>query len=278
MVLLPLTFASLTLSLAHEDITVRKANNLSEMEKPAKKANGQSNVWKPLKGNPVVKQAEEETSRAWNGFWNNSWVRNAVNQTEADATYAWKLAENNTVLRPVVQEAENTYSQLTNVTSWNATVPAVEHMETHGWNVGALLCAAILLLCPATCCGLCAWANYEHFSEVDKKAYEELEESSEATSHTDGDISATHLLTFSWCYHLVSRLRNWDDLELGEVLRQEVLLMLVCPFLALLAAPWTTCEQGAPSWIYLIYLPVLARNKWVERQLMLSQQVNRFCF
>ena len=50
--------------------------------------------------------------------------------------------------------------------------------------------------------------------------------------------------------------------------------MLACPLLALLAAPYTTCEAGSPSWLYILYVPVLARSKWVEWQLMLNQHVN----
>lgn len=68
MMSLPLVVVLLELSLAHGDITVLKANNLSEVAKPAKKADGQSDVWNPLKENPVVKRAEEETSRAWNAL------------------------------------------------------------------------------------------------------------------------------------------------------------------------------------------------------------------
>eukprot|EP00438_Fugacium_kawagutii_P026073 Skav226864 [mRNA] locus=scaffold1187:13368:14264:+ [translate_table: standard] len=268
---LPLTFALLALSLAHADITVLKANNLSEVEKPAKKADGQSHVWNPVNENPVVQRAEEETSRAWNALWNNSFIRNAVRQTEADTTHAWKMADNNAVMKPIVQEVENTYSQLTNVTNGNAMVPDVEHVETHGWNVGALLCAVILLLCPAGCCGLCALGNYMEFSKARKKEHERLQR----TSDTEGDVSATPHPTLNWCYPSVSQLWNFDGRELCEILHQEVLLMLMCPVLALLAAPWTTCEEGSPSWIYIVYLPVLARSKWVEVQLMLSRQMNR---
>eukprot|EP00438_Fugacium_kawagutii_P026096 Skav226887 [mRNA] locus=scaffold1187:470623:473202:+ [translate_table: standard] len=282
MMSLPLVFALLSLSLADGDIKLLQANNLSEVPKPAKKADGLSDFSNRLNENLVMKRAEEETSRAWNALWNNSWVRNAVNQTETDTAYTWKMAENNTVLRPVVQEVAHTYSQLTNVTSANATVPDVEHMETHGWNVGALLCVAILLLCPAGCCAYCAWINCRYFPWSCKQGYDQLPQSrevsriesvvsatsngsSEASSDTEANVSAAH--------HLVSKLWSFEDRKLGEVLRQEVLLMLMCPVLALLAAPWTTCEAGSPSWLYLVYLPVLARSKWVELQLMLSRQV-----
>ena len=55
-----------------------------------------------------------------------------------------------------------------------------------------------------------------------------------------------------------------------DVLHREILLMLICPVLAWLAAPWTTCEKGSPSWLYAVYLPILARSKWIEWRLMLD--------
>eukprot|EP00438_Fugacium_kawagutii_P019645 Skav232818 [mRNA] locus=scaffold614:587314:588180:- [translate_table: standard] len=274
---LPLTFVLLALSVAHEDIKALKAKSLREVEKPAKKADRQSAVWNLLNVNALVKRAEEDTSNAWNALWNNNLVRNAVNQTETDTTHAWKMAENNAVMKPILQEVESTYSQLTNATSWNTMVPAVEHMETHDWTVGALLCAVILLLCPVCCCGLCALTNWINLSKARKQEYEQLEETSEATSDRQADVSATHCPNLSWCYAWLSRFWNFDNRGLAEVLHQEVLLMLICPFLAFLAAPWTTCEEGLPSWIYIVYLPVLARSQWVELQLMLRRQVNR-CF
>eukprot|EP00438_Fugacium_kawagutii_P019985 Skav217090 [mRNA] locus=scaffold2169:286597:287421:- [translate_table: standard] len=247
MISLPWTFALLSFSSANGGTMSLKAKSLREEEKPAK-ADGQSDFSSQLKKNLVVKRAEE-TSRAWNAIWNNSWVRNAVNHT----AYAWKLAENNTVLKPMVQELENTYSQLTN-TSGNAAVPVVTHMETHGWNVGALLCAAILLLCPTCCCGLCALGNWMCFHKARKREYARLEEISEDSSDSDRPNLN--------CYHpWVLSFWNLDNRKLVEVLHQEIPLMLICPFLALLAAPWTTCEQGAPSWIYLIYFPLLARSR-----------------
>eukprot|EP00438_Fugacium_kawagutii_P026093 Skav226884 [mRNA] locus=scaffold1187:388174:390597:+ [translate_table: standard] len=258
MMSLRLVFALAFVSLAHGGITFLKAKSLSEVEKPARKADGQSDFWNPWNENPVVKQAEGETSRVWNAIWNNSWVRNVANQTEREATYAWNVAENNTVVKPMVQEVENTYSQLTNITSGNSTVPDVQHMKIHSWNVGALLCAVILLLCPAGFWGLFA--------------FQMLEESREA-SDAEVDISVSYHPNLNCCYCWVSRLWNFGNTNLQKVLHQEVLLMLICPCLAFLAAPWTTCEEGTPSWTYLLYLPVIARSKWVERQLMLSRQV-----
>eukprot|EP00438_Fugacium_kawagutii_P026076 Skav226867 [mRNA] locus=scaffold1187:75612:77375:+ [translate_table: standard] len=175
-------------------------------------------------------------------------------------------------MKPIAQEVGNTYSQLTHVTSGNTTVPNVERKKTHGSNVGAFLCAVILLLCPAGLCGRCAW-DYVEFSKAGKKEYEQLQQ----TRDTEGDVSAKLHPSLNWCYPWVSQLWNFDGRELGEILHQEVLLMLMCPVLALLAAPWTTCEEGSPSWIYIVYLPVLARSKWAEFQLMLSRQVNKRC-
>eukprot|EP00438_Fugacium_kawagutii_P026097 Skav226888 [mRNA] locus=scaffold1187:485198:490229:+ [translate_table: standard] len=53
-----------------------------------------------------------------------------------------------------------------------------------------------------------------------------------------------------------------------DVLHREILLMLICPCLAWLAAPWTTCEKGSPSWLYAVYFPILVRSKWIEWRLM----------
>ncbi|CAK8997234.1 unnamed protein product [Durusdinium trenchii] len=54
-----------------------------------------------------------------------------------------------------------------------------------------------------------------------------------------------------------------SDVEsLAQRLRCEARLMLVLPFLPILAAPYTTCEGGMPFWAYLLCIPFLIRSKW----------------
>ena len=61
----------------------------------------------------------------------------------------------------------------------------------------------------------------------------------------------------------------WEQQEhLRELIRQrvrwEARLMLVLPMVPLLAAPWTTCTGGMPTWAYIIYLPFLLKAKVTE--------------
>ena len=56
--------------------------------------------------------------------------------------------------------------------------------------------------------------------------------------------------------------------EVGRKLRCEMRLMWLLPLLSLVAAPWTTCAGGSPTWVYLLYVPVLLRAKYIEYQLL----------
>lgn len=61
--------------------------------------------------------------------------------------------------------------------------------------------------------------------------------------------------------------------EVGRKLRCEMRLMWLLPLLPLVAAPWTTCAGGSPTWVYLLYLPVLLRAKYIEYQLLQQLEV-----
>ncbi|CAE7372140.1 unnamed protein product [Symbiodinium necroappetens] len=56
--------------------------------------------------------------------------------------------------------------------------------------------------------------------------------------------------------------------EVGRKLRCEMRLMWLLPLLPLVAAPWTTCAGGSPTWVYLLYIPALLRAKYIEYQLL----------
>eukprot|EP00438_Fugacium_kawagutii_P026083 Skav226874 [mRNA] locus=scaffold1187:205759:209608:+ [translate_table: standard] len=205
MLSVPLLFALLTLSVAHGDISDLKGKNLSEVTKPAK-TGGPSDVWSRLNKNPLVKQAEEETSRAWNA---------------------------------VAQDVLHMFSELTNSTPANA-IGDGGHPEI-AWNIGAVVVAALAVLLPVGCCGFCLWAHANQTLDV--------------LQQRPG-------------YSLL--LPEVSDLK--KVLRLELPLMLACPILALMAGPWTTCATGCPTWIYVLYLPILLRSKWVEQALACDLQ------
>ncbi|CAE7314833.1 unnamed protein product [Symbiodinium sp. CCMP2456] len=61
--------------------------------------------------------------------------------------------------------------------------------------------------------------------------------------------------------------------EVGRKLRCEMRLMWLLPLLPLVAAPWTTCAGGSPTWVYLLYIPVLLRSKYIEYQLLQQLEV-----
>lgn len=164
-------------------------------------------------------------------------VKQDAVEAHEDTSSAW-----NTIAQDVV----HIYTELANNSPANMTLPDGEHPQI-AWNIGAVLVAALLVLLPAGCCGLCAWKHYHQqtFSQIQQRPG----------------------------YSLLLPEVAGDSEPLHKVLRREVLLMLACPALALLAGPWTTCAEGCPTWIYVLYLPILLRSKWVEWHMMLNWQV-----
>eukprot|EP00438_Fugacium_kawagutii_P026086 Skav226877 [mRNA] locus=scaffold1187:232013:233249:+ [translate_table: standard] len=184
--------------------------------------------------NPVVTQAEEKRSSAWKAM-KNGVIKNTLKQAETRATEAWNMAQNNTFLKPITEDMSHMWAELSNSTP--VTIPHAVDRQMYPWNIGAVVVAALLVLLPMGCCAKCASIHYENFSQ-------------HKTS-----------------YHLLLPEVNGD---LRKVLQREVLVMLACPALALMAGPWTTCADGCPNFIYVLYLPILFRSKFVEYQLMLN--------
>ena len=61
----------------------------------------------------------------------------------------------------------------------------------------------------------------------------------------------------------------WEQQEhLRELIRQrmkwEGRQMVVLPLVPLIAAPWTTCTGGIPTWAYALYVPFLLKGKILE--------------
>eukprot|EP00438_Fugacium_kawagutii_P026084 Skav226875 [mRNA] locus=scaffold1187:215085:216155:+ [translate_table: standard] len=197
--------------------------------------------------NPVVNQAQQEMSGGWNenpvvnqaeqerpSAWKamkNGVIKNTLKQTETRATDAWKMAQNNAFLKPITEDMSHMWAELTNSTS--VTIPHDEDRQVYAWNIGAVIVAALAVLLPMCCCGFCAWARPTYGPLLPEDS------DSERFLHT--------------------------------VLCDEVRLMLACPALAMMSGPWTTCAGGAPTWVYILYLPILLRSKWVEYQLMLNK-------
>lgn len=238
MVSLRLLFALFALSVGHEEDTrfVEVNNTKVESREAPGSEMDRSNQ------ESVVNQAQEETSSAWNAITKNGVIRNTVKQTDA-----WKMAQNNTFLKTIAGEMAHVYTELTNSTSANMTISDGEHPQIYAWNMGAVVVAALLVLLPVGCCGLCAWAH------CDQQTFQILKQSAGYGSLLLGKVSG-------------------DADPFIQVLRPEALLMLACPALALMAAPWTTCAEGCPTWIYVLYLPILLRSKWVEYQVMLNNE------
>lgn len=70
-----------------------------------------------------------------------------------------------------------------------------------------------------------------------------------------------------------------SDVEsLAQRLRCEARLMLVLPFLPILAAPYTTCEGGMPFWAYLLCIPFLIRSKWVAAWMKEQSPFSQMCY
>lgn len=150
----------------------------------------------------------------------------------------------------VAHELAHDYGELTNR---SREIPVAHHpVPTYRWNLGACFCAVLLVLCPAFLCGACSWKNYLHYSSGLQGSLVHLR------SEEEENLLAP----------------PFSETDSSNALRMEVLLMLICPFLPLLAAPWTTCARGSPSWLYVLYLPILARSKCIEYKLMLDPQVN----
>eukprot|EP00440_Ansanella_granifera_P034033 gb/GFBE01036918.1/.p1 GENE.gb/GFBE01036918.1/~~gb/GFBE01036918.1/.p1 ORF type:complete len:483 (+),score=77.34 gb/GFBE01036918.1/:1-1449(+) len=63
------------------------------------------------------------------------------------------------------------------------------------------------------------------------------------------------------------------DTNVPKLLYRELRLMMLLPLLPLLAQASTTCEKGMPNWVYLIYLPILLRSKWLEWRILKSLDV-----
>ena len=57
--------------------------------------------------------------------------------------------------------------------------------------------------------------------------------------------------------------------KIEKCARNEARLVLMLPLIPLVAARWTTCEGGMPTWAYLLYIPLLFRAKYVESMMNL---------
>eukprot|EP00929_Paragymnodinium_shiwhaense_P030354 TRINITY_DN17227_c0_g1_i2.p1 TRINITY_DN17227_c0_g1~~TRINITY_DN17227_c0_g1_i2.p1 ORF type:complete len:421 (+),score=31.18 TRINITY_DN17227_c0_g1_i2:152-1414(+) len=81
--------------------------------------------------------------------------------------------------------------------------------------------------------------------------------------------------TFAWLMNIFlvwkgeSKSPELPDKVMRIVVR-EAWLMSVLPLLSLLGAPFTTCEEGVPTWLYAIYLVILFRAKLLELSLLRS--------
>lgn len=53
-----------------------------------------------------------------------------------------------------------------------------------------------------------------------------------------------------------------------KVMRRELRLASFSPLIPLLGVPFATCEDGPPIWVYLLFLPLLLRTKWMEWQVL----------
>eukprot|EP00438_Fugacium_kawagutii_P033058 Skav208012 [mRNA] locus=scaffold320:111847:113816:- [translate_table: standard] len=204
----------------------------------------------PARAKTVV-EPQDASPEAWKAFGQTSQAasRNSRNSTETNeaTSSAWNFTQN-PMIQQVAQDVAYMYSELTNPTENSTQMKPLT--ETYSWNLGATLCAALLVLVPACCCGFCAAINCWVFSKIPKD-YEGLEHGLQAaqdgtSTDTEEDASPSCNCRTGWAA------RPWNFGELREVLHREVLLMLTCPLLTLLAAPWTTCEEGSPSWVYVV--------------------------
>jgi len=113
------------------------------------------------------------------------------------------------------------------------------------WNMGSMVAASIVLLCCCLCQGGCVVGA--------------------CCGTAQGFIyEAAFCLNPSYLFY--APLDSEDDR--GRTLRREARLMALLPLLALAGASETTCEGGAPSWLYVIYVPILVRAKIIEWRIL----------
>eukprot|EP00441_Pelagodinium_beii_P037539 CAMPEP_0197628564 /NCGR_PEP_ID=MMETSP1338-20131121/6819_1 /TAXON_ID=43686 ORGANISM="Pelagodinium beii, Strain RCC1491" /NCGR_SAMPLE_ID=MMETSP1338 /ASSEMBLY_ACC=CAM_ASM_000754 /LENGTH=440 /DNA_ID=CAMNT_0043199547 /DNA_START=60 /DNA_END=1379 /DNA_ORIENTATION=+ len=61
-----------------------------------------------------------------------------------------------------------------------------------------------------------------------------------------------------------------SPLDLKRLLRREMRYVMLYPLLPLLGLSQTTCKHGAPLWVYVCFLPLLARAHWIEWRILRS--------
>lgn len=133
------------------------------------------------------------------GFWNTP---NPVVKQAEETSGAWnarnsimvkQVTSNSTTIQRLLRDAQ--ISTLTTGVNSKVKLPA-EDTRSHGWNFRAFVCSALLVICPAVMCGGCAYRNFQHFCQ----------------GRRDYSVLSPSLP---------------DSANLREVLRRELLLMLV---------------------------------------------------
>lgn len=112
------------------------------------------------------------------------------------------------------------------------------------WNVGSGVFAVLVACCCCTCQLVCVLISC-------------------CGDHNIVD----EVSTWCSCVGLIYKPLNQEDDIKGVVLR-EMRLMLLYPLLALMLSPWITCTDGAPTWAYFVFLPLVLRGKIVEFQIL----------
>ncbi|CAK9115960.1 unnamed protein product [Durusdinium trenchii] len=99
------------------------------------------------------------------------------------------------------------------------------------------------------------------------------------TCNLSGNEEEDHVLPAPWVIveedkdpeHQEQVTREQQE-HLRELIRQrmkwEGRQMVVLPLVPLIAAPWTTCTGGIPTWAYALYVPFLLKGKILEAMLM----------
>jgi len=124
------------------------------------------------------------------------------------------------------------------------------------WSWTALAASVVLLCCCALCQFACAaFSIYVAYIEGVASTYDTLlGEDKDASAGDDKD----------------SKITGAKMEGILRIVHREMRMMMLYPFIPLLALldPRATCKDGLPTWIYLIYFPLLIRSKLIELRIL----------